>query len=547
MENPNQVSPLVNYNLFTTDATLVAAVDRGGAAWAKEKITELGSLLGTEEAQRWGVEANENPPTLHTHDRNGNRRDEVLFHPAWHQLMRTSITHQLHSLPWTHMRQGAHVARAAMMMITVQNEAGHTCPVSMTYSGMAALRAEPDIAKVWESKILSSDYDAAFAPLDQKKGALLGMGMTEKQGGSDVRANTTRAERIGDSREFLITGHKWFCSAPMCDAFLVLAQTANGLSCFLLPRWTAAGEKNNFFIQRLKDKLGNRSNASSEVEFSNAWAQLVGEEGRGINTIIEMVNHTRLDCAIAAAGLMRQALVQAVHHCSHRAAFGKLLIEQPLMQNVLADLVLESEAATLMAIRLAESFDLRPGDETQRAFARIATAISKYWLCKRVSPFVSEALECLGGNGYVEESAMPRLYREAPLYGIWEGSGNVICLDILRAFKKEPSAAEALLYELQTAKGMDQRFDLFTTAVENDLLNMKKSFSGSGQEGQSRRLADRLALALQASLMLRHASSTNAQAFLASRLGYDHGMNFGTLSSACDLNAILEPVAKHFS
>jgi putative acyl-CoA dehydrogenase len=547
VENPNQVSPLVNYNLFTTDATLVAAVDRGDAAWAKEKIIELGSALGTEEAQRWGVEANENPPTLHTHDRNGNRRDEVLFHPAWHQLMQTSIAHRLHSLPWTDMRHGAHVARAAMMMITVQNEAGHTCPVSMTYSGMAALRVEPDVAKVWESKILSSDYDAAFAPVGQKKGALLGMGMTEKQGGSDVRANTTRAERIGNSREFLITGHKWFCSAPMCDAFLILAQTANGLSCFLLPRWTATGEKNNFFIQRLKDKLGNRSNASSEVEFSNAWAQLVGEEGRGINTIIEMVNHTRLDCAIAGAGLMRQALVQALHHCCHRAAFGKLLIEQPLMQNVLADLVLESEAATLMAIRLAESFDLRAGDETQRAFARIATAISKYWLCKRVSPFVSEALECLGGNGYVEESAMPRLYREAPLYGIWEGSGNVICLDILRALKKEPATAEALLHEFQTAKGMDQRFDLFTNAIENDLAHMKKNFAGAGEEGQARHLADRLALALQASLMLRHASSTNAQSFIASRLGYDHGMNFGTLSTAYDLNAILEPVAKEFS
>jgi putative acyl-CoA dehydrogenase len=547
VENPNQVSPLVNYNVFTADAALVAAVERGDAAWAKEKITELGSLLGTEEAQRWGVEANENPPTLHTHDRNGNRRDEVLFHPAWHQLMQTSIAHKLHSLPWTDMRHGAHVARAAMMMITVQNEAGHTCPVSMTYSGMAALRVEPEVAKLWESKILSSDYDAAFAPVDQKKGALLGMGMTEKQGGSDVRANTTRAERIGNSREFLITGHKWFCSAPMCDAFLILAQTANGLSCFLLPRWTATGEKNNFFIQRLKDKLGNRSNASSEVEFSNAWAQLVGEEGRGINTIIEMVNHTRLDCAIAGAGLMRQALVQALHHCCHRAAFGKLLIEQPLMQNVLADLVLESEAATLMAVRLAESFDLRAGDEAQRVFARIATAISKYWLCKRVSPFVGEALECFGGNGYVEESPMPRLYREAPLYGIWEGSGNVICLDILRALKKEPATAEALLHEFQTAKGMDQRFDLFTNAIENDLAHMKKNFAASGQEGQSRRLADRLALALQTSLMIRHASAANAQAFIASRIGYDHGANFGTLSSAHDLGAILEPVAKDFS
>ncbi len=546
-EYPNQVAPLINYNLFTSDPTLVAAVERGGATWAVERVRELGRILGTEEVQRWGVEANEKPPTLHTHDRNGNRRDEVLFHPAWHQLMRTSIAHRLHSLPWTDMRHGAHVARAALMMITVQNEAGHTCPVSMTFSGMAALRAEPEIAKLWEPKILSSEYDAGFAPLSGKKGALLGMGMTEKQGGSDVRANTTRAERIGSSREYLVTGHKWFCSAPMCDAFLILAQTPNGLSCFLLPRWTAAGDKNNFFIQRLKDKLGNRSNASSEVEFSNAWAQLVGEEGRGINTIIEMVNHTRLDCAIAAAGLMRQALVQAVHHCCHRAAFGKLLLEQPLMQNVLADLVLESEAATLMAMRLAESFDRRAGDERQRAFGRIATAISKYWLCKRVLPFVSEALECLGGNGYVEDSGMPRLYREAPLYGIWEGSGNVICLDILRALKKEPATGEALLQELHSAKGADQRFDLFTNAIENDMVNMKKSFASSGQEGQSRRLADRLALALQTSLMIRHASAGNTQAFIASRLGHDHGANFGTLSSAYDLGAILEPATRIFS
>lgn len=545
-EHLNQVSPLVNYNLFTTDSTLVASVKRSGAAWATERITELGGILGTEEAQRWGVEANENPPTLHTHDRNGNRRDEVLFHPSWHELMRTSVVHQLHNLPWADMRHGAHAARAALMMVTVQNEAGHTCPISMTYSGMAALRAEPELAQFWETRILTSDYDPSFAPVAGKKGALLGMGMTEKQGGSDVRANTTRAERIGGSREYLITGHKWFCSAPMCDAFLILAQTANGLSCFLLPRWTAAGDKNNFFIQRLKRKLGNRSNASSEVEFSDAWAQLVGEEGRGINTIIEMVNHTRLDCAIAGAGLMRQALVQAVHHCCQRSAFGKLLVEQPLMENVLADLVLESEAATLMAMRLAQSFDLRAGDDRQKAFGRIATAISKYWLCKRVSPVVGEALECLGGNGYVEDSGMPRLYREAPLYGIWEGSGNVICLDILRALKKEPAAAEALLHEFHSAKGRDQRFDLFANAIENDLANMKKNFAGAGQEGQARRLADRLALGLQASLMLRYASSVNAPAFIASRLGHDHGATFGTLSSAYDLRAILEPEVKTF-
>src|SRR5216684_6468509 len=537
----NQVPPLTGYNLFLSDTTLTKAVERSGAGWALPQLSELGGLLGTEELQRQGFEANENRPVLHTHDRYGARRDEVVFHPAWHSLMRTSIAHQVHSLPWVEKKAGAQVARAALMMMTAQNEAGHTCPISMTYAGIAALKAEPGLAEQWTPKILSSTYDPAFRPIEEKTGGLLGMGMTEKQGGSDVRANTTRAERIGSSREYLVTGHKWFCSAPMCDAFLILAQTANGLSCFLLPRWTPAGDKNSFLIQRLKDKLGNRSNASSEVEFANAWAQLVGEEGRGINTIIEMVNHTRLDCAIASAGLMRQALVQAVHHCCHRAAFGKLLLEQPLMQNVLADLVLESEAATLMAMRLAESFDRRAGDERQRAFGRIATAISKYWLCKRVLPFVSEALECLGGNGYVEDSGMPRLYREAPLYGIWEGSGNVICLDILRALKKEPATGEALLQELHSAKGADQRFDLFTNAIENDMVNMKKSFASSGQEGQSRRLADRLALALQTSLMIRHASAGNTQAFIASRLGHDHGANFGTLSSAYDLGAILEP------
>ena len=359
----NQVPPLIGYNLFLSDPTLVKAVTREGAGWAQAQISELGRLLGTETAQRWGFDANENVPVLHTHDRYGNRRDEVVFHPSWHELMRTSVENRLHSLPWAEKRSekraGAHVARAALMMLTAQNEAGHTCPISMTFSAVAALQAEPDLVRKWEPRILSSVYDPKFAPAQEKAGVLVGMGMTEKQGGSDVRANTTRAERIGNSREYLITGHKWFCSAPMCDAFLILAQAAKGLSCFLLPRWTPTGERNKFYIQRLKDKLGNRSNASSEVEFAQAWAHLVGEEGRGVQTIIEMVNHTRLDCAIAAAALMRQALVQAVHHAHHRRAFGKLLIEQPLMRNVLADLAVESEAATLLMLRLAASFDNR--------------------------------------------------------------------------------------------------------------------------------------------------------------------------------------------
>lgn len=530
----NQVPPLTGYNLFSTDRTLVQAVERAGAGWAAAQISELGQLLGTEEAQHWGFDANENKPALHTHDRHGNRRDEVIFHPAWHHLMRTSVAHQVHSLPWSEKRAGAHAARAALMMITAQNELGHTCPISMTYSGLAALRKEPDLARAWESKILSSSYDPQFRPASEKSGVLLGMGMTEKQGGSDVRANTTRAQRIGNSREYLITGHKWFCSAPMCDAFLILAQAAKGLSCFLLPRWTPAGERNHFYIQRLKDKMGNRSNASSEVEFQGAWAHLVGEEGRGVSTIIEMVHHTRLDCAIAAAAMMRQAAVQALHHAKHRKAFGKLLIEQPLMRNVLADLLIESEAATLLIMRLAGSFDARESDSQERAFGRIATAIAKYWLCKRAPVHVGEALECHGGNGYVEESPMPRLYREAPLYSIWEGSGNVICLDILRALAKEPDSAEALRNEIKAAGTLDKRLSAFLADVEKQLAHARDS------EAQARRLAEKLALALQASLVIRHSNPAVAEAFLSSRLNWDHGYTFGTLPGSIDVKRILE-------
>jgi putative acyl-CoA dehydrogenase len=564
----NQVPPLTGYNLFLSDRTLVQAVEREGAGWAREQISEFGRLLGTEEAQRWGFEANENRPVLHTHDRYGNRRDEVVFHPAWHNLMRTSVENRLHSLPWEKKTRhaaaetrtndspqnseiaetnGAHVARAALMMLTSQNEAGHTCPISMTFSAVAALRAEPELAREWEPRMLSTVYDPRFVPAQEKSGVLLGMGMTEKQGGSDVRANTTRAEKIGSSREYLITGHKWFCSAPMCDAFLILAQAPSGLSCFLLPRWTPTGERNQFLIQRLKDKMGNRSNASSEVEFAQAWAHLVGEEGRGVHTIIEMVNHTRLDCTIAAAGLMRQALAQAVHHARHRKAFGKLLIEQPLMRNVLADLVLESEAATLLMVRLAHSFDARESDERERAFCRIATAISKYWTCKRSPVHVGEALECLGGNGYVEESIMPRLYREAPLYSIWEGSGNVMCLDVLRALTKDPSTLEALLAELKSASGADQRLDSCVSAIQDRLSN--KASNGSPQSSgltdySARELTEMLALALQASLVVRHSSQAVADAFMASRLAGQHGNAFGTLPASANVDVIIQSVAE---
>ena len=538
---PNQVPPLTGYNLFLSDRTLAQAVEREGAGWAREQIIELGRLLGTEEAQRWGFEANENKPVLHTHDRFGNRRDEVVFHPAWHNLMRTSVANRLHCMPWETARPGAHVARAALMMLTAQNEAGHTCPISMTFSAVASLREEPDLAAEWEPRIMSSTYDPRFAPPKEKSGVLLGMGMTEKQGGSDVRANTTRAERIGSSREYLITGHKWFVSAPMCDAFLILAQAPQGLSCFLLPRWTADGKRNAFHIQRLKDKMGNRANASSEVEFEQAWAHVVGEEGRGVQTIIEMVNHTRLDCAIAGAGLMRQALAQAVHHARHREAFGKLLIDQPLMRNVLADLAIESEAATLLMVRLARAFDHRASDERERAFCRIATAIAKYWLCKRTPVHVGEALECLGGNGYVEESIMPRLYREAPLYSIWEGSGNVMCLDVLRALTKDTATVEALLAEFQTTAGADRRLDAYAENIGGRLA------TAAGDKYSARDLTEKLALALQASLMVRYSSASMAEAFITSRLAGLHGNAFGTLPAGVDekgiLSSVIEPLA----
>jgi putative acyl-CoA dehydrogenase len=539
----NQVPALTEYNLFRTDRTLVDALDREGASWAKEEVSEFGRLLGSETAQRWGVEANENPPVLHTHDRNGNRRDEVLFHPSWHELMRSSIGCRLHSLPWVEKRAGSHMARAALMMLAVQNEAGHTCPVSMTFSGLAALRNEPLLAKEWEPQILSSSYDPRFAPAARKKGILLGMGMTEKQGGSDVRANTTRAERIGNSREYLVTGHKWFCSAPMCDAFLILAQSAKGLSCFFLPRWTPTGQKNAFFIQRLKNKMGNRSNASAEVEFQDAWVHMVGEEGRGVSTIIEMVNHTRLDCAIAAAGLMRQSLVQALHYCRHRSAFGKLLIDQPLMRNVLSDLALESEAATLLIARLAGAFDRKEKDPHEQGFARLATAFSKYWLCKRVPLVVGEALECLGGNGYVEDSGMPRLYREAPLYGIWEGSGNVICLDVLRALSREPDTLDAVRQEFNSASGRDKTLDAFLSQTEAELREaLKHQANGGTLESSARRIAERLALGMQAVLMVRHAAPAHAELFLASRLQDEHGQTFGTLPPGANFAPILEAV-----
>ncbi|MHB8510650.1 MAG: isovaleryl-CoA dehydrogenase [Actinomycetota bacterium] len=526
----NQSAPLQDYNVFTSDRALVEALTREGAGWAHDRVAEVGKKAGTPEALEQGRLANVNPPILRTHDRFGNRIDQVEFHPAWHWLLEQSVGFGIHALPWREPKAGAHVARAAMMMAW-QTDAGHGCPISMTYSAIPALRKQPELAAQWEPRFMSLQYDGRFAASTEKTGALCGMAMTEKQGGSDVRANTTRAVPLGNS-EFEITGHKWFCSAPMCDAFLVLAQAPAGLSCFLLPRFRPDGSVNAFHIQRLKDKLGNRSNASSEVEFDHAWATLIGEEGRGVPTIIEMVNHTRLDCVLGSTAEMRSGFVQAFNHTSQRSAFGKVLVEQPLMRAVLADLAIESEAATVTAMRLARAYDAHD-DETESLFKRIATAVSKYWICKRAPMHAVESLECFGGNGYVEDSGMPRLFRESPLNSIWEGSGNVICLDVLRALAKSPGSLDAFFAEVGLAEGSDIRFDTFVKELHEELAQPQDV------EPRARRIVERMALALQGSLLLRNAPPAIADAFCASRLAGDWGRAFGTLPSGADVSAIL--------
>ena len=532
-EVSNQSTPLEGYNVLGEDRPLHEALRREGAEWAEDRALEVGEIAGRAQTIRWGFEANENTPKLHTHDRFGNRIDEVEFHPAWHDLMRVGIGHGLHALPWREPQPGAHVARAAMFIVFSQAEAGVGCPISMTYSAIPALRAQPELAEEWESRFMSLSYDGErLVPAPDKAGALCGMAMTEKQGGSDVRANTTSARPLnggGPGAEYEITGHKWFCSAPMCDAFLVLAQADGGLSCFLLPRFTPEGERNGFRIQRLKDKLGNRSNASSEVEFRGAWARLIGEEGRGVPTIIEMVNHTRLDCTIGSTAGMRAGVAQAAHHCSQRAAFGKLLIDQPLMQNVLADLAVESEAATVSAMRLARTYD-----EDVPELRRLATPVLKYWICKRGPAHAVEALECFGGNGYVEESGMPRLYRESPLSSIWEGSGNVQCLDVLRAMARSPESVESFFAEVGEAAGAEPRLDSYAASVREELTDLE------GIEARARRVVERMALALQGSLLVRFGHPAVSDAFCASRLAGGWSGAFGTLPSTTDFDAIIE-------
>ena len=532
----NQPPALEGHNVFLSDRVLQEALGREGAGWARESARVLGDAAGGE-AIRWGFQANENPPRLRTFDRFGNRIDEVEFHPAYHALMKLGVNAGVHALPWRDAKPGAHAARAALFMLLTQTEAGVGCPLSMTYSVVPALRLQPEIAQEWEPRFTSLEYDAGLQPAEKKRGALCGMAMTEKQGGSDVRANTTRATPIGapgPGREYELVGHKWFCSAPMCDAFLTLAQTEKGLSCFFLPRFLPDGTRNRIAIQRLKDKLGNRSNASSEIELQGAWARMVGEEGRGVPTILEMVSHTRLDCVIGATAGTRLAVTQAIHHATYRAAFGKKLVEQPLMQNVLADLAVESEAATTLMMRLARAYDEGQTEPAARLFARVATAVAKYWTCKRMPAVAAEALECLGGNGYVEESVMPRLYREAPLNSIWEGSGNVICLDVLRALSREPGSVEAFLGEVRKARGEDTALDRAVATLEHDFDDLETL------EVRARRVVERMALVLQASLLLQHGDAKVAAAFCRSRLDGDQGLAFGTLPAGTDFAHIIE-------
>jgi putative acyl-CoA dehydrogenase len=538
-EVANQPPPLTDYNVFEADNVLVEAVKREGAEWDLERIATAGEYAGSEAAQELGRLANENPPKLKTHDRFGNRVDIPEFHPSWHELMTVGVGLELHSSPWKDPRPGAHVARGAAFMCMSQAEAGVGCPISMTYSVIPALRTQPELAAEWEPRFLSSTYDPSNRPAPEKAGALAGMGMTEKQGGTDVRANTTVARPVnggGPGAEYELTGHKWFMSAPQCDAFLVLAQADGGISCFLFPRWTPDGERNRFRLQRLKDKLGNRSNASSEVEFDDASAWLVGEEGAGVRTIIEMVNHTRLDCVLGGATGMRVGVAQAIHHATHRSVFGRELAEQPLMRNVLADLAIESEAATIGALRLARAYDeALAGDEEAQSFKRIANAILKYWVCKRAVIHAGEALECLGGNGYVEESGMPRLFRESPLNSIWEGSGNVQCLDVLRAMVKSPAAVEAFFAEVADGAAAEPRLAAFATNLRDELPGDLETI-----ESRARRVVEKMALALQASLLVRYGDEATADAFCASRLSGDWGQAFGTLPPSADFSRIIE-------
>ena len=538
----NQVPFLEDYNPASSPV-LAEALIREGGEWGLDEVVELGALAGGRQAQRWGELADRHQPVLHTHDRQGHRIDEVEYDPAYHELMTVAVGHGLHGAPWADDRAGAHVVRAAKTSVWTP-EAGHVCPISMTYAVVPALRHNAELSALYEPLLTSRSYDPELRLATTKPGITAGMSMTEKQGGSDVRAGTTAATPNGDG-SFSLTGHKWFTSAPMCDVFLVLAQVpgrgersdggSGGLSCFFLPRVLPDGSRNRMYLQRLKDKLGNHANASSEVEYDGATAWLVGEEGRGVPTIIEMVNLTRLDCTLGSATSMRTGLSRAIHHAQHRKAFGAYLIDQPLMRNVLADLAVEAEAATMLAMRMAGATDAAVrGDERETLLRRIGLAAGKYWVCKRATPHAAEAMECLGGNGYVEESGMPRLYREAPLMGIWEGSGNVSALDTLRAMATRPECIDVLFDELSRTAGHDPRLDAHVGGLRPQLEDVETI------QYRGRKIAEDISLALQGSLLVRHGHPAVAEAFLASRLGGQWGGAFGTLPTGLDLAPIIE-------
>jgi len=534
----NQPPPLAPYDAYATDGALREALAREGGAWAEPQVAAYGPIAGGE-AMALGVSANEHRPTLHAYDRYGHRTDDVEFHPAYHRLMELAIEHGVTGFAWRNVRrEGAHVARAALMYLHNQADQGTSCPLTMTYACVPSLEHQPDLSREWTQRIIATTYDGRSVPAKAKQGNTIGMGMTEKQGGSDVRTNTTRATPVvvaGAGQLYELVGHKWFFSAPMSDAHLVLAQTDDGLSCFLLPRFAPEGTRNAVRIVRLKDKLGDWSNASAEVEFQGALAWMVGDPGHGLQTILQMVSLTRQDCCIGSASIMRQALVRAVHHARHRRVFGKLLVDQPLMRNVLADLALESEAATALTFRIARAVDASPRDARERALARIITAIGKYWVCKRCPPFVAEALECLGGNGYVEDFDVARLFRQSPLNAIWEGSSNIQCLDVLRALAKQPETREALFAELDAVRGGNRALD-----GEVAVLRKLVAEEDGEAEARSRRLVERMGMALQGACLVRAGNVAIADAFCESRIGRGHGVAFGTLPAGAPMEALIE-------
>lgn len=538
-EVENQPQPLENYNLYLADTALQSAVEREGASWAFSDLIAFGELAGRRESIERGFQANKYQPELRTHDRYGHRIDQVDFHPSYHQLMTTAIEHGLHASPWSDPKPGAHVARAAKYYLHTQVEAAHGCPITMTFAAIPALRHQPNLLREWAPKIMARTYDPSNRPHTEKNAVTIGMAMTEKQGGSDVRRNTTRAYPIGQTgpgEAYELVGHKWFVSAPMCDAFLVLAQTDNGLSCFLVPRWRPDGSKNPLQIQQLKQKMGNTANASSETELRGALGWMVGEEGRGVRTIIEMVTTTRYDCMIGSSSGMRQAAAQAIHHASNREAFGARLSEQPLMQNLLADLALESEAAMTYTMRIARAMD-NQDNEHEKLLSRIATPIGKYWICKRTPNHAYEAMEVIGGSGVMENHIMPRLFRESPVNAIWEGSGNVQCLDILRAIEKQPDVLDAYFMELQKAQGANRHFDTFLNDIKSEFTDTNTL------QYRGRIIADKMALGLQAALLLQHSTSDVADAFCLSRLASNGGSNYGTMPTGVNCAAIVERAA----